>query len=52
MSKISTPSVDVHTLSYAGGNKYENGCRVTLNIDTTTINSNVNTIVCSASNKT
>ena len=52
ISNMSTPSVDVHTLSYAGGKKYGNACRITLNIDTTTIDSNVSTIVCSTSNKT
>ena len=39
ISNMSTPSVDVHTLSCAGGKKYENACEITLNIDTTTIDS-------------
>ena len=52
ISNLITPSVDVHTLSHAGGKKYENACGVTLNIYTTTINSYVHTIVCSISNKT
>ena len=47
-----TPSVDGHTLSHAGGNKYENACGATLNLDTTTIHSNVHTIVFSTSNMT
>ena len=46
-----TPSVDVHTLSHTGGRKYENACEATLNTDTTTLNSNVNTIVCFISSK-
>ena len=41
-----TPSVDIHILSH------ENACGATLSIDTTTINSNVHTIICSTSNKT
>ena len=49
---MSIPSVDVHTLSFAGGRKYENAYEITLHIDTTTIDSNVNTIVCSNSDKT
>ena len=52
MSNIITQSVDVHTLSHAGGRKYENACGATLNMDITTFNSNVNTIVCSISSKT
>ena len=48
---ISTPSVDVHTLSYAGERKYNNPHNINLHVDTTTINSNVDTIVCSISNK-
>ena len=47
-----TPSVDVHTLSHAGGKKYDNACGATLSIDTATINSNVHTIICSISNRT
>ena len=46
-----TPSVDVHTLSHAGGRKYENVYRATLNTDTTTLNSNVNTIIYFISSK-
>ena len=46
-----TPSVDVHTLSHAGGRKYENVCGATLNTDTTTLNSNVNTIICFINSK-
>ena len=42
---MTTPSVDVQTLSHAGGRKYENTCGATLNTDTTTLNSTVNTIV-------
>ena len=52
ISNMITPGVDVHTLSHAGGKKYENACRATLSIDTATINSNVHTIICSTSNKT
>ena len=52
ISNMSTISMDVLTLSYPGGKKYENACRITINIDTTTIDSNVNTIVCSTINKT
>ena len=51
ISNMITPSVDVHILSHAGGRKYENVCRATLNTDTTTLNSNVNTIVCFISSK-
>ena len=51
-SNMSTPSVDVHTLRSAGGRKYETAYEITLHIDTTTIDSNVNTIVCSISDKT
>ena len=49
---MSTPSVDVHTLSFAGGRKYNNTYEINLHIDTTTIDSNVDTIVCSISDKT
>ena len=42
---MSTTSVDIHTLSFAGGRKYNNPYK-------TTIDSNVDTIVCSISNKT
>ena len=52
ISNMSTPSVDVQTLSFAGGRKYENAYEITLHIYTTTIDSNVNTIVCSNSDKT
>ena len=48
---MSTPSVDVHTLSFAGERKYNNPHKINLHINTTTINSNVDTIVCSISNK-
>ena len=49
---ISTPSVDVNTLSFAGGRKYNNTYEINLHVNTTTIDSNVDTIVCSISNKT
>ena len=49
---MSTPSVDVHTLSFAGERKYNNPYKINLHINTTTIDSNVDTIVCSISNKT
>ena len=48
----STPSVDVNTLSFAGGRKYNNTYEINLHVNTTTIDSNVDTIVCSISNKT
>ena len=48
---ISTPSVDVNTLSFAGGRKYNNTYEISLHINTATIDSNVNAIVCSISNK-
>ena len=49
---MSTPSVDVHTLSFAGERKYNNTYEINLHVNTTTIDSNVDTIVCSISNKT
>ena len=49
---MSTSSVDVHTLSFAGGGKYDNTYEINLHVDTTTIDSNVDTIVCSISDKT
>ena len=49
---ISTPSMDVHTLSYAGERKYNNPYKINLHVNTTTIDSNVDPIVCSLSNKT
>ena len=49
---MSTPSVDVHTLSFAGGRKFNNKNDINLHIDTTTIDSNIDTIVCTTSNKT
>ena len=52
ISDMTTPSVDVQTLSDAGGRKYENASRAILNTDTITLNSNVNIIVCSINNKT
>ena len=45
---ISTHGIDVDTISHAGGNKYENWCGITLNTDTTTLQSNINPIVCSS----
>ena len=51
-SNMVTPSVDVHTISHAGGRKYENACVVTLNTDNIHFNSNVNTVVCFISGKT
>ena len=38
-SDVSTSSVDVNTISYAGGNKYESLCETTLNTDTIMIQS-------------
>ena len=49
---MSTPSVEVHTLSFAGERKYNNTYEINLHVNTTTIDSNVDTIVCSISNKT
>ena len=49
---MSTPSVDVHTLHFAGRRKYNNTYEINLHIDTTTIDSSVDTIVCSISDKT
>ena len=51
MSSIITQSVDVHKLSHAGGRKYEKVCGATLDTDTTTLHSNVNTIICFISSK-
>ena len=45
---MSTPSVDVNTLSFAGKRKY-NMCGTGLHINTTTINSNNDNIVCTGS---
>ena len=39
-SDISTPGVNVDTISHAGGNKYESLCETTLNTDTITLQSN------------
>ena len=39
-SDISTSGVDVDTISYAGGNKYESLCETTLNTDTIMVQSN------------
>ena len=47
---MSTPSVDVNTLRFAGKIKY-NICGTSLHINTTTIDSNINTIVCTGSDK-
>ena len=49
---MSTPNVDVHTLSPAGRRMYNNTCGTNLRVNTTTIDSNIDTIVCSSSNKT
>ena len=49
---ISTPIVDVNTLSFAGGRKYNNTYEINLHVNTTAIDSNIDTIVCSISNKT
>ena len=48
---MSTSSVDVHTLSFAGKRKYTNTSEINLHVNTTTIDSNVNNIVCSIINK-
>ena len=44
-SDISTPGVDVDTISHTGGNKYRNLCGTTLNTDTITSQSKTNPIV-------
>ena len=49
---MSTPSVDVHTLSFAGERMYKNPYKINLHVNTTTIDSNIDTVVCSISNKT
>ena len=49
---ISTPSVDVNTLSFDGGRMYNNTYVINLHVNMTTIDSNIDTIVCSISNKT
>ena len=43
---ISTHCVDVDTISYAGGTKYENWYGTTLNTDTITLQSNIKPVVC------
>ena len=48
---MSTPSVDVQTLSFAGKRMYNNTCGTNLHVNTTTIDSNIDPIVCSNSNK-
>ena len=48
--QISTPSVDVNTLSFAGGRKY-NARGTSLHINTTTIDSNIDTIICTGRDK-
>ena len=49
---ISTPSVDVNTLSFVGRRMYNNTYGTNLHVNTTTIDSNIDTIVCSSNNKT
>ena len=44
--------MDVNTLSFAGGRKYNNTSETNLHINTTTIDSNIDTFVCFISNKT
>ena len=48
---MGTPSVDVNTISFAGKRKY-NICGASLHINTTTIDSNNDTIVCNGRYKT
>ena len=48
--QISTPSVDVNTISFAGGRKY-NTCGTSLHINTTSIDSNIDTILCTGNEK-
>ena len=43
---ISTHYIDVNTIHCARGVKYENWCGTTLNMDTTTLQSNVKPVVC------
>ena len=49
---MSTPSVNVNTLSFAGKRMYNITCGTNLHINTSTIDSNVDTIACSSSYKT
>ena len=49
---VSIPSVGVNTLSFAGRRMYTNTCGTNLHQNTTTLNSIIDTIVCSSSNKT
>ena len=48
---MSTPSVDVQTVSFVGKRMYDNTCGTSLHINTTIIDSNIETIVCSNNNK-
>ena len=48
--QISTPSVDVNTISVAGGKKY-NAWGASLHINTATIDSNIDPILCTGSDK-
>ena len=48
---MSTPSVDVQTISFAGKRMYNNTCGTSLHVNTTIIDSNIETIVCSNNNK-
>ena len=45
---IPTHCVDVNTISYAGRTRYGNWYEMTLNIDTTTLQSNIKPVVCPA----
>ena len=49
---MNTSSVDVHTASFAGRRKYNNKYEINQQVDTTTIDSNIDTIVCATSNRT
>ena len=49
---ISTSSVNVNILSFAGKRMYNITCGTNLHVNTSNINSNVDTIVCSSSNNT
>ena len=46
-SDVSTHCVYVNTISHAGENKYGNWCGTTLNTDTCTLQSNIESVVCS-----
>ena len=48
---MSTPSVDIQTVTFAGKRMYNSTCGTSLHINTTIIDSNNETIVCSNKNQ-